>query len=93
MPTITVTFDYETDAQRIALEQTLAYLQQLNRTAATAVAGVVLDTCEQVVLEQGRAVLRTTLQAALDARIRRVDAAAPKKCPVPAPKAVAPVGI
>lgn len=91
MPTMTITFDYETDAQRLALEQTLAYLQQLNRTAAIAPHGTVLDTCEHVVLEQGRSALRATLQAALDARIRHADATQ-KKSPALAPKAVGHAG-
>ena len=91
MPTLTLTFDYETAAQRLALEQTLAYLQHLNHTATTALHGTVLDTCEKVVLEQGRAVLRATLQAALDARAQSVDDSK-KKSPAPAPKAVAHAG-
>jgi hypothetical protein len=92
MPTLTITFDYETDAQRLALEQTLAYLRQLNHTAVIANRGTVLDTCEKVVLEQGRAALRATLQAALDARVQNVDAAQ-KKSPARVPKADAPAGI
>ena len=91
MPTLTIAFDYDTEAQRLALEQTLAYLHHLNHTAATAAHGTVLDTCEQVVLDHGRAALRVTLQAALDARIQSVEAA-PKKSPAPAPKVVAPAG-
>ena len=91
MPTLTLTFDYDTEAQRIALEQTIAYLQQLNHTAAIATHGTVLDTCEKVVLEQGRAALRATLQAALDARAQNADTAQ-KKFPAPAPKADALAG-
>lgn len=90
MPTFTVSFDYATDAQRLALEQTLAYLNHLNRTAAPAAPGTVLDTCEQVVLTDGRDVRRATLPAALPTRAQATDHA-PKKCrtrdptgPVPA---------
>ncbi len=92
MPTLTISFDYKTDAQRLALEQTLAYLHHLNQTAANAAHGTVLNTCEQVVLEQGRAALRVTLQAALDARIQSVDDAQ-KKSPAPLTKAHANDGI
>jgi hypothetical protein len=91
MPTLTISIDYDTEAQRLALEQTLAYLQHLHHTATTAPHGTVLQTCEQVVLTQGRDALRTTLQAALDARIQAVDHAQ-KKSPSPGPKDPAPVG-
>lgn len=91
MPTLTVTFDYQTDAQRLALEQALAYFHQLNHTAATAECGAVLATCERLALQQGREVLRSTLQAALQTRAADVDDAQ-KKCPAPAPRAPTPAG-
>lgn len=78
MPTHTFAFEYTTAAQRLALEQTLAYLTHLNQVAATAVPGTVIDTCERVVLDQGRDALRTTLAAALQARADTVDAAQKK---------------
>lgn len=91
MPTFTFTMDYTTEAERLALEQTAAYLADLQRVSADAPAGTALDACEQVVLGQGRAALRSTLQAALQARIAVTDAA-PKKCPARGPKAPARVG-
>lgn len=85
MPTLTFTLTYSTAAERLALEQTVAYLTHLTQVAADAPAGTVLDACEQVVLGEGRAVLRTTLEAALQNRIRTTDAAQ-KKSPTPGPK-------
>lgn len=91
MPTLTVTLAYSTEAERLALEQTVAYLTHLTQVATDAPAGTVLDACERVALGEGRAVLRATLEAALQARMAAVDAA-PKKSPTRGPKAAAPAG-
>lgn len=91
MPTLTVSLNYSTEAERLALEQVVAYLTHLHQVAADAPAGTVLDACEQVALGEGRAVLRTTLEAALQSRIRTTDAAQ-KKSPARGPKAPAAAG-
>lgn len=91
MPTLTFTMTYSTEAERLALEQAVAYLTHLNQVAADAPTGTVLDACERVVLSEGRAVLRATLEAALQNRIRTTDDAQ-KKCPTPEPKAPAHAG-
>lgn len=91
MPTLTVSFHYASDEQRLALEQTLAYLNHLNHAADTAPPGTVLDTCEQLALTRGRDVLRATLQAALQTRAHAADLAQ-KKSPARGPKAPAPAG-
>ena len=91
MPTFTFTIDYATEAERLALEQTAAYLTELRHTAADAPAGTVLDVCEQVALHSGRAALLSTLQAALQCRAHATDIAS-KKSPAPAPKAPAHAG-
>jgi hypothetical protein len=91
MPTFTFTMTYTTEAERLALEQTAAYLADLQRVSADAPAGTVLDACEQLVLDQGRAALRSTLQAALQTRARAADAA-PKKYPARGPRAPARAG-
>jgi hypothetical protein len=89
MPTFT--FDYSTDAERLALEQMAAYMTDLRNLARHAPDGTVLDACEQLVLDAGRAALRATLQAALQTRAHETDAAK-KKSPAPARKAHAPAG-
>ncbi len=91
MPAFTFTLTYSTEAERLALEQTVAYLTHLTRVAAEAPAGTVLDACERVALGDGRAALRATLEAALQARIAAADAA-PKKGPARGPKGSAPAG-
>ena len=90
MPTMTI--DYRDENERIALEQAIAYLGQLRQVAVDAPAGTVLEACETLALDQGRALLRTTLAAALHGRIALAEqkggtlAPAPKRIPA-APKA------
>jgi hypothetical protein len=67
MPTLTV--EYCDDAERLVLEQALAYFSQLRQAALSALTGRVLDTCEQLALSDGRALLRSTLASALQGHI------------------------
>lgn len=85
MPTFTVQFDYTTEAERIALEQTIAYLTQLQHTGRDAAPGTVLDACEQITLADGRDALKANLEAALQTRAQANDAAK-KMSPVHATK-------
>ena len=85
MPTLTI--DYRDDAERLALEQAIAYVTQLRQVAQDAPDGAVLAACEQLALRDGRAVLRSTLAAALDSRIAAAEhpggphASAPARTP------------
>ena len=87
MPTVTLQFEYTTDAERFALEQALAFVTQLRHLAATAPDGTVLASCEQAALRDGRTLLRATLAAALQSRIASAQqkggrpAAAPTRTP------------
>ena len=67
MPTLTI--EYATDAERLALEQAIAFVTQLRQVAATAPDGQVLAACEQAALNDGRALLRNTLAAAVQQRV------------------------
>jgi hypothetical protein len=71
MPTLTI--EYRDEHERLALEQALAYLTDLRQVADTAADGTVLDTCERVVLDKGRALLRSTLAAALQGRLEAAE--------------------
>jgi hypothetical protein len=79
MPTLTI--EYRDDDERLALEQAIAYVRDLHRLALDAPAGAVLDACEGLALDRGRALLRSTLAAALQGR----GAAAERKGGTPAP--------
>lgn len=85
MPTLTI--EYRDEDERLALEQAIAYIAELRRVAVDAPAGTVLDACEGLALDKGRALLRSTLAAALQSRIARDEqkggthAAAPRHTP------------
>ena len=85
MPTLAI--EYQDDVERLALEQVVAYFAQLRQTALTAPDGTVLAACEQVVLRDGRALLRSTLAAAVESRVAVAEqkggprAAVPRRTP------------
>ena len=90
MPTLTI--EYRDENERLALEQAIAYVGDLRQLAVEAPAGTVLDACEAHALDKGRALLRSTLAAALHSRIALAErkggtrASAPRRTPG-APKA------
>jgi hypothetical protein len=71
MPTVTI--EYTTEAERLALEQAIAYFAQLRQVAASAPDGTVLDACERVALGSGRALLRDTLASAIPSRVEAAE--------------------
>jgi hypothetical protein len=87
MPTLTI--EYATDAERLALEQAIAFFTQMQHVAATAPAGTVLAACEQVALVDGRKLLRDSLASAVQAR---ADTSTAQKKSAPAPRGGASAG-
>lgn len=83
MPTLTI--EYQTEAERLILEQAIAYATGMRRLAVTAPPGTVLAVCEQLALTEGRKLLRDTLADAIQARADDTDAK--KKIPAPGSKA------
>jgi hypothetical protein len=87
MPMPTLTIAYHDEAERLALEQALAYVAQLRQLALAAPDGSVLAACEKLALVDGRALLRSTLATALESRIAADEqkggppAAAPRRTP------------
>jgi hypothetical protein len=71
MPTLHI--DYRDDAERLALEQAIAYVAQLRQVAQDAPDGSVLAAWEKLALADGRALLRSTLAAALEGRIATAE--------------------
>jgi hypothetical protein len=67
MPVLTI--EYRDDAERLALEQAIAFVTQIRHVAQTAANGTVLDACEKVALQDGRALLRSALANAVQTRI------------------------
>lgn len=88
MPTLTI--EYQTDAERLILEQALAFVTQMQQVAATAPDGTVLAACERVALDAGRQLVRDTLASAVQDRATAADA--PKKRRAPVPRGGTPAG-
>jgi hypothetical protein len=70
----TGTFEYRTAAERVAIEQAIAFVAEMHALAQTAPAGQVLAVCEGQALDQGRRLLRATLEQAVRARATGLDA-------------------
>ena len=64
MPTIS--FQYDTDSERLELERAAAYVSEMRQLGRTAAYGTVLDTLER--FARGRALLRDNLAATVQAR-------------------------
>ena len=85
MPTLTIS--YRDDAERLILEQAIAYAAHLHQLAQDAPDGSVLETCEKLALDKGRSLLRDTLATALEGRIGSAErkggppASAPRRTP------------
>ena len=77
MPTLTI--EYQTEAERLILEQALAFFAQMRYVGATAPDGTVLAACERVALDSGRRLVRDTLASAVQDRADATDAS--KKSP------------
>jgi hypothetical protein len=69
----TGTFYYSTEEERQAIEAAIAYVCELRVLAQTAPAGQVLSLCEEQALDQGRKLLRSNLQSAVQARIDQAE--------------------
>jgi hypothetical protein len=71
MPTLTL--EYQTEAERLILEQAIAYVTAVQRQAKNAAPGTVVATCEQLALSEGRKLLQSTLATALQAHAHATD--------------------
>ena len=65
----TGTFQYQDEAERLAIEAAIAFVAEMRQLAQSAPAGRVLPLCEGQALDRGRSLLRATLQGAVQARI------------------------
>jgi hypothetical protein len=88
MPTLII--EYQTEAERLILEQALAFFAQMRDVGATAPDGTVLAACERVALDSGRRLVRDTLAQVVQSRADATDA--PTKRRAPGPKADGPAG-
>lgn len=70
------TFEYRTEAERLAMRRAIAFVAQLNDLALAAPPGQVLDRCEHQTVTAGRELLQVSLQQAVQTYL---DAAEEKK--------------
>jgi hypothetical protein len=82
MPVLTI--EYRDEAERLGLEQAIAFFTHMRQVAQTAPDGTVLAACEQVALQDGRRLLRSTLAAALAARLDAAEQKGGPRAPVAA---------
>ena len=71
MPSLTI--EYEDESERLLIEQALAMVGDLRRTALEAPHGTVLAACEAQAVEVGRQLTVDALEDALRRRIAEVD--------------------
>jgi hypothetical protein len=71
MPVLTI--EYRDERERLAVEQLVGFFREMQQVAQTAPAGTVLAACEGVALRDGHAVLRSTLAAAVQARVETAE--------------------
>ena len=71
----TVTFEYRSEPERVAIERAVAFVAEMHTLAQAAPDGQILHACEGHALDAGRDLLRSTLRQAVQAR---VDAAEQK---------------
>lgn len=67
MPTLTI--EYTTETERLALEPAIAFVAEMRQVAGAAAYGTVLDACETHALTAGRTLLRDTLESAIQSQI------------------------
>jgi hypothetical protein len=83
----------QSDFQRQLVERALALAQELERTAATAPHGCLLDHCELLLLDQGRQLLRDALAGSLQQQIGRSEKRGLLPASVPADRRAATKGL
>lgn len=89
MPTLTI--EYQDEAERLLIEQALAMVTDLRRTALNAPHGRVLAICEAEAVETGRKLTAEVLRDALQHRVAAIDAPQNGRL-APDPKGDAPTG-
>jgi hypothetical protein len=66
-------FEYRDEGERRAIERAIAFVAEMRDLAQTAPAGQVLGLCETQAVEGGRALLRATLQEAVQTRVAAAE--------------------
>lgn len=78
------TITVDSPVQRLVAEMAVALAKEMETTAQQAPDGTVLEVCEQLVLERGRKLMRTALEATLQAQAEQVEKRGRRTGPAPA---------
>jgi hypothetical protein len=65
----TGTFEYRSEQERVTIERAVAFVAEMYSLAQATPDGQILHACEGHALDQGRDLLRLTLQQAVQARV------------------------
>jgi hypothetical protein len=80
----TGTFQYRNEAERLSIEAAISFVAEMHQLAQTAPVGQVISLCEGQALDQGRSLLRSTLQDAVQTRIDSAEQKGGPPAPAPA---------
>jgi hypothetical protein len=67
------TFEYRSEAERVAMLRAIAFVAQMHDLALSAPAGQVMDLCEGQAIAAGRDLMQSTLQQAVQTRIDQAE--------------------
>ena len=81
----TVSFEYRSQAERIAIERAVAFVAEMHSLAQISPDGHILHACEAHALDAGRDLLRATLQHAVQHRVDEVEKKGAPHAPASAP--------
>lgn len=81
--------DQYTPEERLIAEQAILNFRELNKACDDAADGTVLDVCETLAIEQGRELIRKTVETSLSLQAQEVE----KKGRRPGPVRVEDVGV
>lgn len=78
--------DQYTPEERLVAEQAILNFRELNKTCDEAADGTVLDVCETLAMQQGRELIRKTVETSLSLQAREVEKKGRRHGPVTAEK-------
>ena len=81
----TATFEYRSEPERVAIERAIAFVTEMHSLAQATPDGQILHACEGLALDQGRDLLRLTLQQAVQARVDTAEEKGAAHAPARAP--------
>ena len=76
-------FDECSPEERLVAEQAVLNFRELNKACDAATDGTVLDVCETLAMQQGRELIRKTIETSLNLQAQEVEKKRRRKGPAP----------